>query len=56
MLATWEVLVLDRFLNPDFVISPRKQAHTAPFYGSQHKENYRQKTKSYVYTVLSTIY
>ena len=47
--ATWEVLVLDRFLNSVSVISPRKKATTSHFYSSQHVENGSEKT-THMYT------
>ena len=50
--ATWEVLILDRFLNSAFVFSPRKKASTSHFYSSQHVLNEREKTKSYRHAVL----
>ena len=36
-LTTWEVLVLDGFLNSTFVLSPQKKAPTSHFYSSQHE-------------------
>ena len=49
--ATWEVLVFDRFLKSAFVISPRKKAPTSHFYSSQHVEN--RGEKNYVIRVYS---
>ena len=42
-IATWEVLVLDGFLNSAYVISPQKKALTSPFCSSQHAENGRER-------------
>ena len=49
--ATWEVLVLDGFLNSAFVICPRKKASPSDFYSSQHVENARER--NYVTRVYS---
>ena len=43
MVATLEVLVLDKFLNSSVVISPQKKARTSHFYSSQHTENGKEK-------------
>ena len=42
MIATWEVLVLNKFLNSTFAICPCKKAPTSHFYSSQHVENGRE--------------
>ena len=41
--ATWEVLILNGFLNSAFTISPQKKAPTSHFYSSQHVEDGREK-------------
>ena len=45
------VIALDEFLNSALVIIPQKKAPTSYFYSSQHVQNGREKTMSYVYTV-----
>ena len=49
MVATWEVLALDRFLNSVSVVSPRKKAPTSYFYSSEHVESGSEKT-THIYT------
>ena len=51
MVATLEVLVLDKFLNSSFVISSQKKATASYFYSSQHVEN--GKEKNYLISVHS---
>ena len=58
MVATWEVLLLDGFLDSAFGIIPRKKAPppgkkapTSHFYSSQYVEN--GKEKNYVIRVYS---
>ena len=57
-LTTWELLVLDGFLNSTFVLSPQKKAPTSHFLAHNMKEKKieEKKTTSYMYTVSGTIY
>ena len=47
--ATWGVLVLDRFLNSAFAISQQKKTPTSHFHSSEHVENKRKNYIIHVY-------
>ena len=54
--ATYEVLVLDGFLNSAFVISPPKKAPNSNFIAHNRYKTEEKETMSYVYTVSGIIY